>query len=503
MDASAVNSVFITTSNKLGAFESGIVVVWGGAMFSVVVGGVGTLIVVALAAVAWTQLRRLGPLHKTLSMDRNILHQVRARLHHWKLRFEARYVVRTGVWVRRAPVIAVTGTNGKTTTVHLIDRMLRAAGYKVGTCTTYGVYQNGVRVAVGDRAGHRGIWRALHCPGLQVVVAEVGRGGMLCYGPGFSTCRVGVVTNVLADHLGLEGVWTLDQMAEAKSEIARRTHPSGAVVLNADDPRVAAMTMVSRASPIFFTVAGRENEFDRGWFLRDGWLWRKDDAREGRLLPATEMPMTFGGHQRYNIANALAALAAIEGISDTFPVPRQAQLTVLREYERDYRDYPVGRFILARFRGHYVLLLHCKNPDAYRLEAPMIRRVQEALGCRYLVGVASSVGNREEDYHRSVSEEIAGLSDGVFLRPPVAKYLRGMAPEEMMRRLSSGLKPGQLLSVESLTMVETIERTKQRFGESFLLAYFVASYDPLLKLNEFLLEAEVVPVPTAALEGAP
>jgi hypothetical protein len=93
--------------------------------------------------------------------------------------------------------------------------------------------------------------------------------------------------------------------------------------------------------------------------------------------------------------------------------------------------------------------------------------------------------------------------DGVFLRPSVAKYLRGMAPEEMMRRLSSGLKPGQLLSAEPLTTVETIKRAKQRFGESFLLAYFVAHTDPLLKLDEFLCEAEVMPVPAAALEGAP
>lgn len=432
-------------------------------------------------------------------MDRNTLHQIRWRLRDWKLRLKARYVVRPAVFLRGTPVIAVTGTNGKTTTVHLIDRMLRAAGYKVGTCTTYGVYHNGVRVASGDRAGHRGVWRALHCPGLQVIVAEVGRGGMIRYGLGFSTCRVGVVTNVFADHLGLEGIGTLEQMAEAKSEIARRADPSGAVVLNADDPRVRAMTRVARARPIFFTIEGRENEFERGWFLRDGWLWRKDGATEERLLAAAEMPVTFGGQQRYNIANALAALAAIEGISDRFPVPRPAQLAVLREYERDFREYPPGRFVLTRFRGHYVLLLHCKNPDAYRLDAPLIRRIQSTLGCRYLVGVATSVGDRLEEYHRAVSEQIAGLSDGVFLRPPVPKYLRGLPPEEMMRRLSSALKPGQLFSTEPLSAVEMIERARGRFGESFLLAYFVAHADPVLKLEEFLREAEVVPIPPSAL----
>ena len=436
-------------------------------------------------------------------MNESILQKLRWQLDDWEMRFKARYVVRTGVWLRGAPVIGVTGTNGKTTTVHLIDRMLRAAGYKVGTCTTYGVYHNGTQVAVGDRAGHRGVWRALHCPRLQVIVAETGRGGLLRYGPGFKTCRVGVVTNVFADHLGREGVDTVDQMAEAKSEIARRTDPAGMVVLNADDPRVSAMTRVTRARPSFFTIEGREHQFERGWFWRDGGLWRKHGATEERLLTAKEMPMTFGGHQRYNIANALAALAAIEGISDLFPVPRPAQLAVLREYERDYRDYPPGRFVLTRFRGHHVLFLHCKNADAYRLEAPAIRRIQSVLGCSHLVGVATSIGDRAAEFHRAISEQIADLCDGVFVRSPLQKYLREVSTEEMIQRLVSALKPGQLLGTESLSAEEMIEQARQRFGESFLLAYFLTLVDPALELEGFLREAEVVPIPPAALESDP
>jgi len=416
-----------------------------------------------------------------------------------KLWLKARTVVRLGVAVRGAPVIAVTGTNGKTTTVHLIDRMLRAAGYKVGTCTTYGVYHNGQLVSGGDKSGHRGVWRALHCPGLQVIVAEVGRGGMLRYGTGFVACQVGVVTNIFPDHLGLEGIENMDQMATAKSEIVRRTHPSGTVVLNADDDRVRAMAAASRAPVSYFTVAGRESEFQRGWFLRDGWLWRKNGREQERLIAGGAIPVTLGGQQVHNVANALGALAAIEGISNRLPVSREAQLAALHEYGRQRSDYPPGRYVLTRFRGHYVLIMHCKNPDGYRVETPMIQRIKTALGCRYLAGVASSVTNRREEYHRAISKHLATLADGVFLRRPVAKFLRGMDPTELIRRMSAELKPGQLLSTEPLSPADTLAVARQRFGESCLLVYFVAVTDPELNLEEFLREAEVVPLPAAAM----
>lgn len=428
------------------------------------------------------------------------------RLRRWwltkKYQWEARFVVRLAVWLRGVPVVAVTGTNGKTTTVHLIDRMLREAGYHVGTCTTYGVYHDGACVGAGDKAGHRGIWRALQCRGLQVIVAEVGRGGMLRHGTGFSQCRVGVVTNVFADHLGFDGVWTVDAMAAAKAEIIQRTDPAGAVVLNADDPRVAAMEQRTEARPVWFTIEGREHEFDRGWFLRDGALWRKDGVGEERLLAAIEMPMTRGGHQRYNIANALAALAAVEAMSDRFAVPRTAQCAVLREYERDPLAYPHGRFILTRFRGYYVLLLHLKNPDAYRAEAPFIRRVQAALGCRYLIGAATSIGNRLEEYHRAESEELARLCDGVFLRPPLDKYLRGLPAQELLRRLSVALEPGQLLGTDPLPAEVLLERARKLFGDSFILIYCRTHADPAFNLETFLREAEVLPLPAVALAGA-
>jgi cyanophycin synthetase len=282
-------------------------------------------------------------------------------------------------------------------------------------------------------------------------------------------------------------------MAGVKSRLVRRVDSAGAVVLNVDDPRVAAMARLTRAPALYFTTEGREQEFDRGFFLRDGWLCRKDGAAVERLLAAAEMPMTFGGQARYNIANALAALAAVAGSGDRLPVPLAAQLAVLRDYERDVRDYPRGRMALTRLDGQYVLLMHCKNPDSFRLEAPLIRRIQAALGCQHLVGVLSAVGNRQEEHHRRLSEQASELSDGVFLRPPLAKFVRGLATDELTRRLSLALRPGQLLATEPLTASEMIQEARRRWGDSFLLTYFDA--DLVLDFDEFLREAQVVPLP--------
>lgn len=410
-----------------------------------------------------------------------------------KYRWKARFVVRPAVWLRRVPVIAIAGSNGKTTTSHLVERMLRAAGYQVGMCTTKGVHHNGKQVAGGDFSGPRGVWRALFCPGLQVIVAETGRGGILRFGLGYNSCRVGVVTNVYPDHLGSEEIETIDQMAEVKATIPRRTDAGGAVVLNADDPRVAAMASRTQAQAIYFSIEGREKKFERGWFLRDGMVCWKDGRSEEVLMPVREVPVTLGGVQRHHVANVLAALGAMEGIRDRLPVSREAMVRALREYGRDPLVYP-DRFTLTRYRGEYVLLAYGKNPDSYRLEIPVIRRLQAALGCRHLIAITTTYGDRTEEWHRDIAKQLAAACDGVFLFPPPSYYRRGMSKAELVRRQTVALPVDRLLGTEALSPAEMIARARSRFREPCLFWYAMSFYAKAFDEQEFLGEAKVLPI---------
>src|SRR5438132_3612460 len=152
------------------------------------------------------------------------------------------------------PVIAVTGTNGKTTTVRLIAHLARAAGHSVGYTTTDGVYRDHELVEAGDYSGFSGAAMALAQPGVDVAVLETARGGILLRGIGTDHNDVAVVTNVTEDHLDQYGIRTLDQLAEVKATITRITRPEGWDVLNADDPRVLAMRRQAAGHPWLFSL---------------------------------------------------------------------------------------------------------------------------------------------------------------------------------------------------------------------------------------------------------
>ena len=141
------------------------------------------------------------------------------------------------------PVVAVTGTNGKTTTSRMVARMGRCAGLVVGWSSTDGVYVDGELVEPGDYSGPSGAGRVLDDPRVQLAVTETARGGILLRGLGVAHNDVSVVTNVSADHLGQQGVDTVDQLAEVKAVITRVTRQRGWVVLNGDDPRTFAMRL--------------------------------------------------------------------------------------------------------------------------------------------------------------------------------------------------------------------------------------------------------------------
>ena len=348
----------------------------------------------------------------------------------------------------RIPLVAITGTNGKSTTTRLIAHIASEAGLVTGMTNSDGIYVRGELVEAGDWTGFGGAGRILSEPGMQLAVLETARGGILLRGLGYDHNDVAVVTNVSPDHLGLQGIDTLDELAEVKATLVRVTRRDGWAVLNADDPRVWRMRRETRARWYPFTTdadspairaslqrGGRAAFLDRGWITI-----RKPRAKPIRLARSSELPVTFAGLSRVNVANALAAAAACDAIGLE---PEQISAG-LRSFGRDLDANP-GRLNLFERRGVLVLIDFAHN------EAGLAGLLEV---CRALVGRTSrddgrgrirlglgTAGDRTDEMLRNMGE-LAGRGADEVVIAEKRHYLRGRGLEEMNDLFREGVARG-------------------------------------------------------------
>jgi cyanophycin synthetase len=339
--------------------------------------------------------------------------------------------------VPKVPTVAVTGTNGKTTVTRLVAHMGRCAGLRTGWSNTDGIYLDGELVEEGDWSGPGGAARVLAQPGIQLAVLETARGGILRRGVGVAHNDVAVVTNISADHLGLGGIHTLDQLAEVKASIVRITRSGGWVVLNADDPRTLAMRRLSRARPFTFGLdpdapglREAQTEGGRAATVLDGDLVVLTRGRVERLLPVLDVPVTLAGLASFNVANALAAAAA--GIA--VGLPTEAVLEGLRGFRPDPGQNP-GRMNILDLEGRAVIV------DMAHNEASLLALLEVARGLRLpggrVLAMVGTAGDRSDELIRSLGELAAKGADTVVIGEK-RKYLRGRDPAELVRLLREG-----------------------------------------------------------------
>ncbi|NYE38275.1 cyanophycin synthetase [Nocardioides cavernae] len=342
------------------------------------------------------------------------------------------------------PVVAVTGTNGKTTTSRMIAHVARTSGLVVGWSNTDGVYRDGVLVEAGDYSGPSGAGRALGLEGVQLAVTETARGGILLKGIGVTRNDVSVVTNVTADHLGMQGIDTVDQLAEVKSVVPRITRKDGWAVLNGDDPRVLAMQSVVQAQPWVFSrdpdsPAVREvlgHGGGRATTVIDGWITvLRPGADPDPLVELVDVPMTLAGLSRFNIENALAAASAALAIG----LPRERVVEGLRSFRPDAEHNP-GRmnfFSLPASGGEGVSVVMDLAHNEAGLEALLeIMSGVRRPGARLLLGLGA-VGDRTDELIDALGEIGAKGSDVVAIGHK-AHYLRGRTMEEIDALLRAG-----------------------------------------------------------------
>jgi cyanophycin synthetase len=340
------------------------------------------------------------------------------------------------------PVIAVTGTNGKTTTVRLLAHIARTAGIRTAFTTTDGVYLDGERVEEGDYSGPSGAGMALSQPGVELAVLEVARGGILLKGIGAAHNDVAVVTNVSADHIGLHGIHTLDQLAEVKGTITRITKPQGWDVLNADDPRVLSMRRVARGRPFLFSLDADHPalrsvlaEGGRAIAPVDGSMTLLAPGPGLRpMLPMEEVPVTLAGISSQHIQNAMAATAAALGIG----LPREDVVRGLRSFVLDPEANP-GRANLFEIDGRVVLVDYAHN-EAGMEGLTEIARGLAAPGARVWLAFGSA-GDRTDDILHGMAM-LAGRGADRPIIVEMHRYLRGREPDDIVRRLRDGAADG-------------------------------------------------------------
>ncbi len=331
----------------------------------------------------------------------------------------------------RIPITAVTGTNGKTTTCRMIANILKMAGRRVGLTTTDGIYIDGTQILKGDMSGPNSAQMVLQNPTVEHAILETARGGILRAGLGFDRCDVAVVTNIAADHLGLAGIGTLQELARVKAVVPAATFRDGYVVLNADDPLCVEMTSRARGEVIYFTM-NEDNEVVREHLRARGKavvLRRVRDAevisicegrRETALLDVRYIPATFEGRARVNVKNALAAAAATYASN----VGVEAIRNGLRSFSASFFQAP-GRLNLLEVGGYRVIVDYCHNVAGMVEMVDFLRRMKPS----HTIGMLAMPGDRRDEDMREFATLAAQVFNEVVIREDINR--RGRAKGEV------------------------------------------------------------------------
>ena len=335
----------------------------------------------------------------------------------------------------RIPIVAITGTNGKTTTSRLMAHMAKMSGYRVGYTTSDGVYIQNRLLMKGDCTGPQSAEFVLKDPTVNFAVLECARGGMLRAGLAFSNCDIAIVTNVSADHLGLKGIHTIEQLARVKAVVPETVLPDGYAILNADDNLVYEMRKSVECNVALFSMdeenprikalqrkGGITAVYENGYVTLCRGTWKM------RIMKAENIPLTYGGKAKFMIQNILPVIIAcnLRGISiedmkaafETF-LPSASQTP--------------GRLNLFEFEKFKILLDYAHNPAGMRALQKFTNEIEASVK----VGIVAGIGDRREKDNNEMGGIAAEMFDEIIIRQD--KHLRGKSEDELIKMLKDGI----------------------------------------------------------------
>lgn len=363
----------------------------------------------------------------------------------------------------RIPIVAVTGTNGKTTTTRLIAHIMKGVGHHVGYTTSDGIYVQNSLLQAGDCSGPKSARFVLRDPTVDFAVLETARGGILREGLGFSHCDIGIITNVTSDHLGLKGIQSLEQLARVKSVVVENVRKDGYAILNADDDLIYNMIEDITSNIALFSMdennkrivehcraGGIAAVYENGYITINKGGWKI------RIEKVANIPLTFSGKAIFMIQNVLpAALTSFL---------QNVELEDIRLALQTFTPSPAqtpGRMNLFRFRNFSVLLDYAHNPSGMQAMGKFLEKTEGFPK----VGIISGTGDRRDEDLIDLGKISAEIFDEIVIRQD--SELRGRTPQEMIDLLKQGIqkvdkkKPVSVVLSEQEAIMSTIKNAKK------------------------------------------
>ncbi len=348
----------------------------------------------------------------------------------------------------RIPIIAVTGTNGKTTTTRLLAHIVKNNGFKVGFTTSDGIYVQNHMMEKGDTTGPVSAEYILKDPTVEFAVLETARGGILRAGLGFSRCDIGIITNIQEDHLGLSDIHTLEDLARVKATVVKSIRKDGWAILNAEDEYCVKIGEELSCNVAYFSM-DEENPLIKKLckegkivaVYENGFITVKKGEWKIRIERATHVPLTMGGKAKFMIANALAATLA--GYLWGFKT-EDISLS-LRTFIPSAAQTP-GRMNIFEFNNFKVLIDFAHNPAGYR----GVEEYLQSVSATKKIGIIAGVGDRRDEDIKECATIAARMFDHIIIRQE--KHLRGRTEDEIINLILEGIAAsGKEVTYEIIT----------------------------------------------------
>ncbi len=376
------------------------------------------------------------------------------------------------------PVISITGTNGKTTTTRILGHLFQQQGLNVGMTTTGGVYLNDKCLIEGDTTGPDSARTVLQDPTVEVAILETARGGILRGGLGYDLADVAVVTNIGSDHLGQDGIESLEDLFWVKSLVVEAVKKDGYVVLNADDPFAPRLAAVSRGRVVYFSTH-EDNVLVRrhlaagesAVFVRNGIVYYGSGEELVRLIRLKSIKAGMGGRAVHNLENAMAAAAAAYscGLSPS----------TIRRGLRTFSDNP-GRLMMHQVGNTIVIVDYGHNAPAFQKIAEFARTLRP----RCLTGIIGVPGDRRNDQIIHAGEAAGVKFDELYIRED--KDLRGRAPLETAKLLHTGARRAGLSPAKLHIIPDVVDALKESLKQAKPGDIVVVFYEDLQPVMDYL-----------------